>query len=75
MILISLQSESPDALELAAEFESEGVPTRLPMIVLEELYAANSAVSGELHVVDVRSARLDVEVDDITIVGSVLETQ
>lgn len=28
----------PIPLELAAEFESEGVPTRLPTIVLEELY-------------------------------------
>lgn len=41
--LISLQAESPAALELAAEFESEGVPTRLPTIVLEELYVGVGA--------------------------------
>lgn len=45
--LISLQAESPDALELAAEFESEGVPTRLPTIVLEELYVGVSQIPSK----------------------------
>ena len=42
--LISLQAENPAALELAAEFEFEGIPTRLPTIVLEELYVGVGAV-------------------------------
>jgi len=41
--LISLRAENPDALNLAAEFEATAVPTRLPTIVLEELYVGVGA--------------------------------
>jgi predicted nucleic acid-binding protein len=35
---ISLQAAEPAAVELAAELEASGVPTRIPTIVSQELY-------------------------------------
>lgn len=43
--LISLQAEESDALELAAELEATGVPTRIPTIVIQELYVGVGAGS------------------------------
>lgn len=41
--LISLQAEDEAALELAAALEADGVPTRVPTIVVEELYVGVGA--------------------------------
>lgn len=41
--LISLRVEEPDALELAAELEAAGVPTRIPTVVIQELYVGVGA--------------------------------
>jgi predicted nucleic acid-binding protein len=43
--LISLRSEEEAALELATELEASGVPTRVPTIVIEELYVSVGAGS------------------------------
>lgn len=40
---ISLRAEDEGALELAAELEAAGVPTRVPTIVVEELYVGVGA--------------------------------
>lgn len=41
--LISLRAREEAALELAAELEASGVPTRIPTIVIEELYVSVGA--------------------------------
>lgn len=41
--LISLRAEESAALELAAELEATGVPTRIPTVVIEELYVGVGA--------------------------------
>jgi len=40
---ISLRAEEDTALELAAALEASGVPTRLPTVVIEELYVSVGA--------------------------------
>ncbi|MFC7027180.1 PIN domain-containing protein [Halomicroarcula sp. GCM10025324] len=45
--LISLRAEEPDAVELAAELEATGVPTRIPTIVIQELYVGVGAGADE----------------------------
>ncbi|MUV51439.1 PIN domain-containing protein [Haloarcula sp. KBTZ06] len=41
--LISLQAEEPGAVEQAAELEADGVPTRIPTVVIQELYVSVGA--------------------------------
>ena len=41
--LISLRAGEPGALELAAELEADSVPTRIPTIVVQELYVGVGA--------------------------------
>lgn len=41
--LISLQAEEPGAVERAAELEADGVPTRIPTVVIQELYVSVGA--------------------------------
>ena len=41
--LISLRAEEEAAVELAADLESTGVPTRVPAIAIEELYVGVGA--------------------------------
>ncbi|WP_254864169.1 PIN domain-containing protein [Halovivax gelatinilyticus] len=41
--LISLRAEEDAALALAADFEAAGVPTRVPTVVVEELYVGVGA--------------------------------
>lgn len=41
--LISLQAEETAAVELAAELEADGVPLRIPTIVIQELYVGVGA--------------------------------
>jgi predicted nucleic acid-binding protein len=41
--LISLRAAEPPALELAAELETAGVPTRVPTIAIQELYVGVGA--------------------------------
>lgn len=41
--LISLRAEEDAALELATDLEADGVPTRVPTIVIEELYVGVGA--------------------------------
>lgn len=41
--LISLRAEDDGAVELAADLEAAGVPTRVPTIVIEELYVGAGA--------------------------------
>jgi predicted nucleic acid-binding protein len=41
--LISLQAEEPAAVERAAELEATGVPSRIPTIVIQELYVSVGA--------------------------------
>ena len=43
--LISLRAEEEAALKLATELEASGVPTRVPTIVIEELYVSVGAGS------------------------------
>lgn len=43
---ISLQADEPAAVELTAELEASGVPTRIPTIVIQELYI--SVGTGDL---------------------------
>lgn len=43
--LISLRAKEEAALELATELETSGVPTRVPTIVIEELYVSVGAGS------------------------------
>lgn len=43
--LISLRAEEEAALQLATELETSGVPTRVPTIVIEELYVSVGAGS------------------------------
>ncbi|MBX0287200.1 PIN domain-containing protein [Halomicroarcula sp. F28] len=40
---ISLRAEESAALELAAELEASGIPTRIPTVVIEELYVGVGA--------------------------------
>lgn len=40
---ISLRAEEDTALELAAELEASSVPTRVPTVVIEELYVSVGA--------------------------------
>lgn len=51
--LISLRAEEDAALDLAAELEAAGVPTRVPTIVIEELYVGVGA--GATPVSNVRA--------------------
>ena len=44
--LISLQAEEPGAVERAAELEADGVPTRIPTVVIQELYV-NVGAGGD----------------------------
>lgn len=45
--IISLRSENASALELATALEEAGVPTRIPTIVVQELYVgAGAGVAG-----------------------------
>jgi tRNA(fMet)-specific endonuclease VapC len=41
--LISLQAEEPAAVERAGELEAAGVPTRIPTVVIQELYVGVGA--------------------------------
>lgn len=41
--LISLRAEEAAALDLAADLEASGVPTRVPTVVIEELYVGVGA--------------------------------
>lgn len=41
--LISLQAEEPGAVERAAELEADGVPTRIPTVVIQELFVSVGA--------------------------------
>lgn len=41
--LISLQAEESPAVERAAELEATGVPTRIPTVVIQELYVGVGA--------------------------------
>jgi predicted nucleic acid-binding protein len=40
---ISLQAEEPAAIELATQLERQSVPTRIPTVVIEELYVGVGA--------------------------------
>lgn len=41
--LISLKAEDESALQLAAELETMGIPTRIPTVVLQQLYVSVGA--------------------------------
>jgi predicted nucleic acid-binding protein len=43
--LIDLDAGNPEAIETAAELEADGVPLRVPTIVVQELYVAVGAGS------------------------------
>jgi tRNA(fMet)-specific endonuclease VapC len=47
--LIELKADNPDAIEYATELEDTNVPTRIPSVVLEELYVGVGAGDSGHH--------------------------
>jgi tRNA(fMet)-specific endonuclease VapC len=47
--LIALKTDDPDAVAFAGELESAGVPTRIPSVVVEELYVGVGAGESAHH--------------------------